>query len=137
MTNDQNLWIVFNGEIYNFKIIKKKLLIELDHKFYSNTDLYRSNFNVFYKQWGTNAFKNLMECGPSFMMFLKELLISRDRYGVKPCYYFNDKDKFIFSSEIKPILAITSVDLDHNKIFGEHLKKVFLQLVTLLSINIC
>jgi len=125
MTNDQNLWIVFNGEIYNFKEIKKEL-IELGHKFYSNTDT-EVILNS-YKQWGTNAFKkfNGMWAFAIYDVFKKELLISRDRYGVKPCYYFNDKDKFIFSSEIKPILAITSVDLDHNKILlGEHIKEGF------------
>lgn len=123
MTNDQNLWIVFNGEIYNFKEIKKEL-IELGHKFYSNTDT-EVILNS-YKQWGTDAFKkfNGMWAFAIYDVLKKELLISRDRYGVKPCYYFNDNNKFIFSSEIKPILAITSVDLDHNKILlGEHLKE--------------
>ena len=125
MTNDQNLWIIFNGEIYNFKKIKKEL-IDLGHKFYSNTDT-EVILNS-YKQWGISAFKkfNGMWAFAIYDALKKELLISRDRYGVKPCYYFNDKDKFIFSSEIKPILAITSVDLDHNKILlGEHLKEGF------------
>ena len=44
-----------------------------------------------------------------------ELTISRDRYGVKPCYIFKNSNKFIFSSEIKPILSITNEALDPNK----------------------
>ena len=50
MSNDQNLWIIFNGEIYNFKEIKNELK-ELGHKFYSNTDT-EVILNS-YKQWGT------------------------------------------------------------------------------------
>jgi len=123
MTNDQNLWIVFNGEIYNFKEIKKEL-IEIGHKFYSNTDT-EVILNS-YKQWGTNAFKkfNGMWAFAIYDILKKELIICRDRYGVKPCYYYYHEDKFIFSSEIKPILAITNDGLDHNKILlGEHLKE--------------
>ena len=58
----------------------------------------------------------------------KEIIISRDRYGVKPCYYFNNIEKFIFSSEIKGILASsTNIQLDPNKLLigNKEIEKFF------------
>ena len=53
MTNDGRFWIVYNGEIYNFKEIKNKLL-KIGYKFYSQTDT-EVILNA-YKEWGVNSF---------------------------------------------------------------------------------
>ncbi|PPR48005.1 MAG: Asparagine synthetase [glutamine-hydrolyzing] 1 [Alphaproteobacteria bacterium MarineAlpha5_Bin9] len=117
MSNDGRFWIIFNGEIYNF-IELKKILMDLGHKFFSNTDT-EVILNA-YKEWKDEAFKkfNGMWSLAILDKKLNKLIISRDRYGVKPCYYMNKNDKFIFSSEIKGIFASNSdIELDKNKIF--------------------
>jgi len=123
MSNDGNLWIVFNGEIYNFKEIRNELTL-IGHKFYSNTDT-EVILNS-YKEWGIDSFKkfNGMWAFAIFDKSKQELIICRDRYGVKPCYYYQLNNEFIFSSEIKPILSVTNDDLDPNKILlNEHIKE--------------
>ena len=95
-----NFVIVFNGEVYNFKDIRKEL-INLGYKFVSNTDTEVVLYS--YKEWG-------MKCLQKFIgMFAfcildkieNKLTIVRDRAGVKPLYYYTDGKEFIFSSEIK------------------------------------
>lgn len=123
MTNDEKFWIVFNGEIYNYKDIKEEL-IKKGYKFKSNTDT-EVILNSF-KEWGIDCFHrfNGMWALAILDTTKNELLLCRDRYGVKPCYIFYHKSKFIFSSEIKPILKITGAQLDKNKILlHEHTKE--------------
>lgn len=104
MTNDnKTLWIVFNGEIYNFKEIRKDLE-KRGYKFESNSDtevILKS-----YQQWGkeaVNRFRGMF----SFAILDKEkekLILCRDRVGVKPLYYYLNNGLFIFASEIKAII---------------------------------
>ncbi len=95
--------IVFNGEIYNFKEIKKEL-ISKNYKFKSNSDT--EVILASYLEWGfdcVNKFNGMW----AFCIYDKQrniLFLSRDRLGQKPLYYYFDKEKFIFSSEIKGIL---------------------------------
>ena len=116
MSNDGRFWITYNGEIYNFKEIKKQLS-NLGYKFYSETDT--EVILCAFKEWGTNSF-HMFNGMWSFAILdtVKNcLIISRDRYGVKPCYYYNDNEKYIFSSEIKGIFASESeIKIDKNKI---------------------
>ena len=115
MTNDNRLWIIYNGEIYNFEKIKKELC-DLGHKFYSETDT-EVILNA-YKQWGLDSFNKFNGMWSFAILDIqkKELIISRDRYGVKPCYYYIDDKKFVFSSEIKGIYSSdTKLELDRNK----------------------
>jgi len=100
-SRDGRYVIVFNGEIYNFRNIKKSLS---NFNFKTNTDtevlLYA------YIKFGTRCL-NKLEGFFSFVIWdnLKdELFCARDRFGIKPFYYTINQNKFIFSSEIKPIL---------------------------------
>jgi len=107
MTALDRYTIVFNGEIYNFHALKKELL-ELGHKFRSNSDtevLLRS-----YIQWGEDCQLkfNGMWAFSIWDDMKKELFISRDRYGVKPLYYLNNQVNFIFSSELKSFMKLNS-----------------------------
>ena len=116
MSNDNKFWIVYNGEIYNFKEIRSELK-KKGHNFYSNTDT-EVILNA-YKEWGTSCFEKFN--GMWFFAILdnqkKELILCRDRYGVKPCYYYTSKDKIIFSSEIKGIFSSNEeIYFDKNKI---------------------
>lgn len=122
MSNDDRYWIVFNGEIYNYKSIKEELIYK-GYKFFSQTDT-EVILNS-YKEWGEKCFHkfNGMWSLAIFDKISKELTICRDRYGVKPLYFFSSSSKFIFSSEIKPILSITNANLDINTILLDEQKK--------------
>ncbi len=103
MSNENgDLWIVFNGEIYNFQELRKEL--EPKHKFKSKSDT--EVILHAYEEWAfdcVNRFNGMW----AFCIYDKKkqiFFLSRDRLGKKPLhYYFKDK-KFIFSSEIKAIL---------------------------------
>jgi len=95
--------IVFNGEIYNYKYLRKKLS---KRKFYTNSDT--EVLLYLYEEKGEDFIK-LLNGIFSFVIYDKKkdtLFSGRDRLGVKPLYYFKDKKKVIFSTEIKPILII-------------------------------
>ena len=124
---DSSIWVVLNGEIYNFQEIKKQL-IELGHKFYSLTDT--EVILSAFKEWGINSFYRFNGMWSFAILDTKQkkLMLSRDRYGVKPCYYFNDNEKFIFSSEIKGIFATNNeIIIDKNKMIlsAKDLEKSF------------
>lgn len=123
MSNDDKRWIVFNGEIYNFKQIRNDLESK-NYKFFSNTDT-EVILNS-YKEWGEECFLkfNGMWAFAILDKEKKEVIICRDRYGVKPCYLFQNNKRFIFSSEIKPILSVEDVRISQNK---RLLNEIFLE----------
>ncbi len=95
-----NYIIVFNGEVYNFKDIKKELE-ELNYKFISNSDTEVILYS--YKQWGIKAVDKFIGMF-AFTIYDKqkeEIVIVRDRFGVKPLSYYMDENIFMFSSELK------------------------------------
>ncbi|MCK5477016.1 MAG: asparagine synthase (glutamine-hydrolyzing) [Candidatus Aenigmarchaeota archaeon] len=101
--NERDIVITFNGEIYNFLEIKK-ILQKKGYSFTSKTDteviLYA------YEEWGAKCVEkfNGMWAFCIYDSSKKKLFLSRDKMGKKPLYYYLDKDKFIFCSEIKGIL---------------------------------
>ena len=113
MSNEDNtIWIVFNGEIYNFKHLRKDL--EKKHSFKSNTDtevlihLYEEyGIEMVNKIWGMFAF-----C--IYDSKRGKLFLARDRVGIKPIYYYFNNKKFIFCSEIKGILENEEIPRDLN-----------------------
>ena len=115
MSCDERYWITFNGEIYNFKSIQDELK-KLGHKFFSKTDT--EVILKAYIEWGESCFHKFNGMWSLAILDTKkrEVILSRDRYGVKPCYYYRDEGKFIFSSEIKGIYVTdTDIELDRNK----------------------
>jgi len=100
---DGSIWIVFNGEIYNFQEIRPELA-ELGHKFRSNTDT--EVIIHAYEEWGCDCVERFNGMW-AFALYDKAkglLFLSRDRFGVKPLYYYCDDRGLIFSSEIKGVL---------------------------------
>lgn len=102
-SEDSSKVIVHNGEIYNYPELRAQLQ-RLDHRFRSRSDtevILRA-----YEQWGESALKyfNGMWAFAIFDSKQKTLFCSRDRFGVKPFYYYSDDRVFIFSSEIKALL---------------------------------
>lgn len=96
------LIIVFNGEVYNFKELRKELEKKYNFKSQSDTEV----ILYAYKEWGVdcvNKFNGIF----AFAIWdavKKILFLARDRMGIKPLYYYYDGRKLIFSSEIKGIL---------------------------------
>lgn len=100
---DESLWIIFNGEIYNFSEIKPEL-VRRGHKFSSGTDT--EVIIHAYEEWGTRCVERFNGMW-DFAIYDKNknlLFLSRDRFGVKPLYYYRDDRGIIFSSEIAGIL---------------------------------
>mgnify|MGYP005850017515 CR=1 FL=1 len=101
---DGTIWIVYNGEIYNFPELKKQL-VNLGHKFKTNSDT--EVIIHAYEQWGIDSF-SMLNGMYAFALWdenKNELILTRDPFGIKPLYYFNNGKTFIFGSEIKSILV--------------------------------
>jgi len=98
---DKSLCLIFNGEIYNFQELKKKLK---NHKFFSNTD--SEVILHLYEEHKEDCLKYLngIFAFAIYDIKNKELFLARDRIGAKPLYYYFFNEKLIFSSEIKAIL---------------------------------
>jgi len=105
LSEDGNYVMVFNGEIYNYIEIREELQA-LGHYFRTKTDsevLLRS-----YIQWGADCMQkfNGMWAFAIYNRNDKTLFAARDRFGVKPFYYSADDSRFVFASEIPPILSV-------------------------------
>tara|TARA_B100001971_G_C18229654_1_gene563041 strand:- start:235 stop:2061 length:1827 start_codon:yes stop_codon:yes gene_type:complete len=111
---NKDIWIIFNGEIYNYLRLKPKLE-EKGHTFFSNTDT--EVIIHAYEEYGVECLKYL-EGAFAFAIWdseKKELFIARDRMGIKPLYYYFKNGKFIFASEIKSILQYEGVERKMSK----------------------
>lgn len=113
---DKSLCITFNGEIYNFKEVKR--LLEKKYEFQSNSDteviLYA------YKEWGSKCLEKLNGMF-SFVIYDRKnklLFGARDRLGQKPLKYYFKDGEFIFASETKAIFSLlkSSPDIDSKAI---------------------
>ena len=95
--------ISYNGEVYNFKEIKKEL-IDLGYSFFSETDTEVILYS--YIEWGYKCVEkfNGMWAFVILDTLKHTIFLSRDRYGIKPLYYFVNNQFLIFSSEIRPIV---------------------------------
>jgi asparagine synthase (glutamine-hydrolysing) len=102
---DKTVWIVFNGEIYNFP----ELRIELEksgHRFASHSDT--EVIVHLYEEFGADCVKKLRGMF-AFALYderRRKLLLARDRFGKKPLHYALAGDRLLFGSEIKSILAV-------------------------------
>ncbi len=105
---DKTIWIVFNGEIYNFQDLKKGLE-DKGHRFYTNTDT--EVIIHLYEERGTECLNELrgMFAFAIWDERRKRLFLARDRVGKKPLCYMEDKGRFIFASEIKSIIKAGNV----------------------------
>ncbi len=105
---DQSLWVVYNGEIYNFPELKKDLLNK-GHKFYTASDT--EVLVHLYEEYGDKLADKL---NGIFAFALwdkrnKKLLLVRDQLGVKPLYYYFNNGILLFSSELKALLLATQI----------------------------
>ena len=101
--------IVFNGEVYNYKEIRQEL-ISKGHRFKSNSDtevVLKS-----FQEWGEKCVERFVGMWAYAILDKKEnvLSLSRDRYGIKPLYFYQRGAYFAFASEIKALLKLSKVD---------------------------
>ncbi|HEU5232606.1 MAG TPA: asparagine synthase (glutamine-hydrolyzing) [Terriglobales bacterium] len=101
---DRSVWIVFNGEIYNFAELRPQLEAQ-GHRFYTNSDT--EVIVHLYEQYGADCVQFLrgMFAFAVWDDVNKRLLLARDRFGKKPLHYAFVKDQLLFGSEIKTLLA--------------------------------
>lgn len=100
---DESIWIVYNGEVYNFQSLRQELL-QKGHRFYTNGDT--EVIVHAYEEWGEDCPTKLNGIF-AFAIYddnIKSLLLARDRVGIKPLYYLNRNSRFLFASEEKAIL---------------------------------
>jgi asparagine synthase (glutamine-hydrolysing) len=105
---DGTVWVVCNGEIYNFRELRARLEAR-GHRFKTRSDT--EVIVLAYEEYGDRFVDHL---GGMFGFALwdtrrKRLLLGRDRLGIKPIYYYRDDERFIFASEAKAILAVPGV----------------------------
>ncbi|ANE48234.1 asparagine synthase [Paenibacillus swuensis] len=105
---DSSIWLVFNGEIYNYQSLRMQLE-DKGHIFRTHTD--SEVILHLYEEYKEKCLEHLQGMF-SFAIWnieTQELFAARDHFGVKPFYYYQDKDQFIFASEIKSILTVDDV----------------------------
>jgi len=111
---DGHLWLIFNGEIYNYLELRAQLE-SLGHRFRTGTDT--EVVLHAYAEWGPDCLRrfNGMWAFAIWDGRRRRLFCARDRFGIKPFYYFHDGRRFIFGSEIKALLCDPHVPREPNQ----------------------
>src|SRR5215467_6527071 len=101
---DGSVWLMFNGEVYNFQEIARELS-ELGHRFASASDT--EVILAAYMRWGSSCFSRLNGMWAMILLDLRDrkIIISRDRFGIKPLFYYHGKSRLIIASEVKQLLS--------------------------------
>ncbi len=108
--SDESLWIVFNGEIFNYIELKEELL-EKNHTFKTNSDT--EVVVHLYEEYGAEF---LTKLNGQFAIAIwdkkkQELFLARDRVGIRPLFYTKIGKSFVFSSEIKALIEFPGINL--------------------------
>lgn len=100
---DGAIWVTFNGEIYNFRELRRELESK-GHVFRTTSDTEVLLFG--WREWGTDVVAKLRGMF-AFAIWDRDrqmMLLARDRFGKKPLFFHNDADRLLFASEIKSML---------------------------------
>ena len=102
---DESVWIVFNGEIYNYQEIRVQLISQ-GHSFKTNSDT--EVIVHLYEEHGSECVHHLrgMFAFAIWDARSRKLFLARDRVGIKPLYYFGTEKAFAFASEVKSLLTL-------------------------------
>lgn len=101
---NEKFWVVYNGEIYNFRELKVNLeSLGWVFKTQSDTEIILASF----QEWGLKCFEKFNGMWALAIVELdkKKIVFSRDRFGEKPLHYYKDNSNFIFASEIKGVIS--------------------------------
>jgi len=111
--SDQSLWITYNGEIYNYIELREELTA-LGYQFRSGADT--EVLLAAYEEWGHDCLArfNGMFAFAIWDSRRQELFCARDRFGIKPFYFYNENRMFAFASEIKSLLANPHIPANTN-----------------------
>lgn len=118
---DGSIWIVYNGEIYNYIELRKNLE-KKGHKFYTNSDT--EVIIHAYEEYGEKCMENFIGMF-AFAIWdsnTKKLILARDFIGVKPLYYTLIDENIMFASEIKAILENRAIK---RELYLSGMKKFF------------
>ncbi|MEZ5198995.1 MAG: asparagine synthase (glutamine-hydrolyzing) [Bacteroidales bacterium] len=112
-SHDGRYVIIFNGEVYNFIELKAELKSKYDFTTGTDTEVILAAF----QEWGEKCLDrfNGMFAFVIFDTHTKNIFGARDRYGIKPFYYYQDANSFIFASEIDPILTVNKSKISPNE----------------------
>ncbi len=116
---DGTVWIVFNGEIYNFPELREKL-ISKGHRFSSKSDT--ETIIHLYEEFGIECLGHLRGMFAFAIWDERKhmLFLARDRVGKKPLFYYYDEERFLFSSEIKAMLEDRNIKPEPDLIAIHH-----------------
>lgn len=106
---DSTVWIVFNGEVYNFQSLRQELIAK-GHRFRTNSDT--ETILHLYEEEGPRGVEKLrgMFCYAIWDTRKRQIYIARDRFGKKPLYYSHTKDGLYFGSELKTLRVHENID---------------------------
>ena len=106
---DGSVWIVFNGEIYNYRELRRQLE-RRGHTFRTAGDT--ETIVHLYEDFGPRCVEHLrgMFAFAIWDARRRQVLLARDRLGIKPLYYAQRDDQLLFASELKPLLQLDEVD---------------------------
>ncbi len=118
---DKSLWIVYNGEVFNYPELREKL-VKLGHEFYTSSDT--EVILHLYEEKGINCLNQL---NGQFAFAIwnsnnKTLFLARDRVGIRPLFYTIQNERLYFASEIKAIFTNEEV---HRSLDQESLDQIF------------
>lgn len=114
-SSEKDILITFNGEIYNYRELRKELT-NRQYKFNSNSDTEVLIYG--YKAWGIDLLLKKIKGMFAFALWDKkidDIFMVRDRFGMKPLYYYQDHNQFVFASELKAIVKDVSIKKEINK----------------------
>jgi asparagine synthase (glutamine-hydrolysing) len=113
MSYHDRLWITYNGEIYNYIELKEELRQD-GYMFHTNSDT--EVLLASYHKWGESCLEKLngMFAFAIWDDQSKILFVARDRYGIKPLYYWNSPDGFAVVSEIKQVTNLPGFEASLN-----------------------
>jgi asparagine synthase (glutamine-hydrolysing) len=126
-SGDGNYWIIYNGEVYNYQEIRSELE-NLGHNFRSTSDT--EVVLIAIQRWGPR--EALRKFNGMWALALldqrtRRLILSRDRFGVKPLYYFFANNELYFASEIKTILEMSGEKFPLNyPVIGQYIQQCLL-----------
>lgn len=110
---DETIWIIYNGETYNFLYLKRRLE-QKGHVFKTNCDT--EVILHLYEEYGKNCV-NYLEGMFAFAIYDKNLncmLLAKDRMGQKPLFYYQNKNVFVFASELQSLIEHPEISKEIN-----------------------
>ncbi|MFW9876094.1 MAG: asparagine synthase (glutamine-hydrolyzing), partial [Candidatus Thorarchaeota archaeon] len=118
-SDDSRYVIVFNGEIYNYIELRQELTGKYNFKTRTDTEVLLNS----YREWGNECLHrfNGMFAFVIFDKKRKDLFAARDRFGIKPFYYYIDSKHLVFASEKQAILTFLKNRIPNNRALFEYL----------------